>query len=154
MMPESKRGPNKIQFVYHGMEYDVDVDAELSVDRENLAKDFMEQAGKYAFYAAAYAAAQMAVEQADLDLAIAKSQTAARLRATPLGTDSKGKPKDPSEAYIDKELPRQEEVISAQHTLIKAKAQEAHLRAIKEAFQHRRDMLIQLGYDTRVELRT
>lgn len=153
-MSEAKRGITRIQFVYNGVEYDVDVDGELAVDRENLQLDFGEQAGKYAFYATAYAAAQMAVEHAELDLAIMKSQAAARLRATPVGTDSKGKPKDPSEAFIDKELPRQQEVIEAQRAIIKAKTQEGMLRAIKEALQHRRDMLIQLGYDTRLEMRT
>lgn len=153
-MAETKRGKTHARFVYNGLEYDVDVDAELDVERDNLFEHFRKQPGAYAFYASSYAAAQMEVERAELQLSIAQSRAADRLRHTPVGTDSKGKPKDPSEAFIDKELPRQQEVIDAKEALINARGQEAVLRALKEAFQHRRDMLIQIGYDTRVELRT
>ena len=153
-MVQTRRGKTKARFVYEGIEYDVDVDSELDVVRENLFNEFKEQPGKYAFYAAAYAAAQMAVERASINVSIAESQASARLRATPVGTDSKGKPKDPSEAFIKSELPRQKEVTDAVDKLVDARGQEAVLRALKEAFQHRRDMLIQIGYDTRVELRT
>lgn len=153
-MTQHRRGNTRIQFVYNNIEYDVDVDAELSVDRGNLGQEFGEQAGKYAFYATAYAAAQMAVERADLHLSIAESQAANRLRMTPTETDAKGKCKVPSEAFIKAELPRQQEVIEAKEELIKARMQESMLRSIKEAMQHRRDMLIQIGYDTRVEMRT
>jgi hypothetical protein len=153
-MAETKRGKTRARFVYNGIEYDVDVDAELDVDRENLFEQYRKQPGAYAFYASAYAAAQMEVGRSELSLAVAQSRAADRLRHIPVGTDSKGKPKDPSEAFIDKELPRQQEVIEAKEALINARGQEAVLRALKEAFQHRRDMLIQIGYDQRVEMRT
>lgn len=152
-MAQTTRGRTRIRFVFEGIEYDIDLDKELAVNRENLALDFAEQMGKYSFYATAYAAAQIAVERADLHLSITKAREAAALRAIPSGQDSKGKDKFLSEGAIDKELDRREAVIAAKEALLDARLQEYALRAAKDAFQHRRDMLIQLGYDARAELR-
>lgn len=144
-----ERSTTTALFVYGETEYEVDVDAELKIDRGDIQKCFMDQPGKYAWYSTVHAAAMTYVDRCKLELAITESKTASRLRSQ---ADSKGKV--PSEAAIDKILPGEPEVIAAHEKLIKAEEQEGVLRAVKEAFQHRRDMLIQMGYDLRLEQRT
>jgi len=143
------RGLLQAVFEYGDTEYTLNVDAELKIDRGNIQDCFMDQPGKYAWYATVYAAASTNVDRCKLNVEIVKSQVASRLRSM---IDSKGKA--PSEAKVDKILPGEQEVIEAEEKLIEAKRQEGLLRAVKEAFQHRRDMLIQMGYDLRLEHRT
>jgi hypothetical protein len=144
-----ERGKSVAVFEHGDTEYTVDVDAELHIDRGDIQKCFVDQPGKYAWYATIYAAALTNVDRCKLELEVTKSRVASGMRSS---VDSKGKV--PSEATIDKLLPGDEEVIAAEEKLISAKHQEGVLRAVKEAFQHRRDMLIQLGYDLRLEQRT
>lgn len=150
-MSERRRGRDLTMatFVYNGCEYEVDVDAELHIDRDVLSESFRDQPGKMAWYGAVFAAATTRVDECKLALAVTTARVAARLRSTP---NDKGK--TPSEAAITSQLPAEQEVIEAEQRLIEARRQEGVLRAVKEAFQHRRDMLIQIGYDARIEMRT
>jgi hypothetical protein len=143
------RGLSQVVFVYGDTEYTLEVDSELKIDRGNIQECFMDQPGKYAWYSAVYAAASTRVDEAKLRLEIVKSRVSSKLRSR---VDGKGKA--PAESAIEKMLPGEEEVITAEENLIEAKRQEGVLRAVKEAFQHRRDMLIQMGYDLRMEQRS
>ena len=145
----TKRFPNKVSVTHDGLNYEIDINEEISIDPQNLPAVFSEHPGKFAWYATVHAAAQYVVDQAKLTLDVLRSEVAARLRAI---TDGKGK--KPSEALIASALEGDEQVKDAQRSLIEAKRQEAVLKALREAFTHRRDMLIQLGASEREEKRS
>ena len=138
--------PLRVNVVYNETEYDIDVDAEMALNPNDLESSFLDHAGKYAFYAVVHAHAQGAVDDAKHQLEMAKATEGSRLRGV---KDDKGKA--PSEKRIELMLEEQEEVIKARKAYNEAKRQEAILKAVREAFVHRRDMLIQLGASERVE---
>jgi hypothetical protein len=142
------RGRNVAKIDYNGLRYEIDIDSELSINREDLPTGYADQPGKYAWYATVYVAAQLRVERMRMRLEVVQSTVAAKLRSK---LDDKGKP--PSEASIKSQLPSNPEVMAAQEDHLRAIEEEGVVRAVKEAFVHRRDMLIQMGADVRAEQR-
>lgn len=158
------RGKNEVVMVHDGVRYAIDIDAELGIDEQNIKDCYIDQAGKFAWYAVVHAAAMRRADQAKmaLDLAraeidVAKARAAARLKGE-MTSEKSGKP--PAQNAIDAILDSQPEVVkaraevtAAQEALTQAHYEQEVVRAVKDAFTHRRDMLIQLGADTRQEQR-
>lgn len=165
------RGRNEITVVHNGTKYVIDVDAELAIDEQDIKKCYVDQAGKFAWYAVVHAAAMRRVDtlktrvdvlRAEIDVAKAKAAARLKTEMTESETDKKGNVKIrlPSQSAIDAILDSQPEVIEArdavnkaQQSLVDARYEQEVVKATKDAFVHRRDMLIQMGADVRQEQR-
>lgn len=165
------RGKNEVSVVHRGTQYTIDIDAELAIDEQDIKSCYIDQAGKFAWYAVVNAAAMKRVDdlKTELDVVraevdVAKAGASARLKEemTERTKDAKGKEKIklPAQNAIEAILDSQPEVKSArervadvQKRLVQAKYEQEVVRAVKEAFTHRRDMLIQMGADARMEQR-
>lgn len=159
------RGSNEVTMVHDGTRYTIDVDAELSIDEHDIKSCYVDQAGKFAWYAVVHAAAMRRVDQLKMafdisltEIDVAKAKASARLKEEMAKASEKGKP--PAQNAIDAIIDSQAEVVGArasvakaQEALVQARYEQEVVRAVKDAFVHRRDMLIQLGADTRMEQR-
>ena len=157
------RGQNEVTIVHDGVRRVIDIDAELAIDEQNIKSDYINQAGRFAWYAVVYAAAmrrtdkaKMVLDMARNDIELAKATATSRLKEEI--TKEKGKP--PAQNAIDAIIDSQPEVVKARAAV--AKAQEGYVqahyeqevvRAVKESFVHRKEMLISLGADARQEQR-
>lgn len=165
------RGKNEVSVVHRGTKYTIDIDAELAIDEQNIKDCYIDQAGKFAWYAVVHAAAMKRVDdlKTELDVVgaevgVAKAAASARLKEemTERTKDAKGneKVKLPAQNAIEAILDSQPEVKSAREkvaavnkSLVQARYEQEVVKAVKDAFTHRRDMLIQLGADARMEQR-
>ena len=168
------RGKNEISVVHDDTKYVIDVDAELAIDEQNIKDCYIDQAGKFAWYAVVHAAAMRRVDtlkvrvdvlRADVDVAKAKANDRLKKEmTTPSMVGAKGKEKEkiavPSQSAIDAVVDAATEVIearsavdAAKKSLVNARYEQEVIKATKDAFVHRRDMLIQMGADVRQEQR-
>lgn len=172
MKTQEGRGRNEISVVHDGTKYVIDIDAELAIDEQNIRDCYIDQAGKFTWYAVVHAAAmrrvdtlKMRVDVMRADIDVAKATANVRLKAEMTETsapDKKGdvKIKLPSQAAIEAVLESQKEVVDAraavakaQKSLVEARYDQEVVKATKDGFVHRRDMLIQMGADVRQEQR-
>jgi hypothetical protein len=168
------RGLNEISVVHGGTKYVIDVDAELVIDEQDIKSCYIDQAGKFAWYAVVHAAAMRRVDtlkmrvdvlRADIDVAKAKANDRLKKEMTITSVvGAKGKEKEkisvPSQSAIDAVVDAAAEVIearsavdAARKSLVDARYEQEVVKATKDAFVHRRDMLIQMGADVRQEQR-
>ena len=159
------RGSNEVTVVHRGTKYEIDIDAELSIDEQNIKSCYIDQAGKYAWYAAAFAAAMRRVDDLKInldivqaDVNVAKAKAVDRLKREMQAADPKKKvpAMNAIEAILDSQpevVDARNAVIDAQKKLVSAKYDQEVVKAVKDAFTHRRDMLIQMGADARMEQR-
>ena len=138
--------PNKVNVTHDGASYEIDISAETAIDPQNLEEAFTTHPGAYAWFATVHAAALYVMDKAKLQLDVVKSEVSAEFRGQ---LNDKGKPY--SETAITSMLDSEHRVVEASRALIEAKRQESILRAVREAFAHRRDCLIQLGANERME---
>ncbi len=144
----TKKFPNSVTVVHEGNRYKIDIDKEISIDQQDLMTAFLDQAGKYAWYATVHSAAVSRVERLERKSKVVRSMVADRMRRMK-GEDGK----KISETEIGSRLDSDPEVVKAEEEVMDARSQEGVLRAVKEAFVHRRDMLTQIGADVRQEKR-
>lgn len=166
------RGRNLVSLTFDNKKHLIDLDEELSIDQQNMRDSFMDQAGKFAWYAGVHAAAmkrtdtlKMRIDVLRAEIDVAKAKATLRLKEEMTETsepDKKGntKVKVPSQAAIDAVIDGAKEVVDARALVAKAQAsyvdarhEQEVVKAAKDAFVHRRDMLIQLGADVRQEQR-
>lgn len=159
------RGRNVVSVVHNGTKYEIDVDAELAIDEQDIKSCYIDQAGKFAWYAVVHAAAMRRVDslkmrsdvlRAEVDVAKAKAND--RLKKEMTEANEKKKP--PSQSAIDAVVDSAKEVVEARaavakvrNSLVEARYEQEVVKATKDAFVHRRDMLIQMGADVRQEQR-
>ena len=168
------RGRNEILVIHDGTKYTIDVDAELAIDEQDIKSCYIDQAGKFAWYAVVHAAAmrrtdtmKMRVDVLRPGVDVAKAKANSRLKdemTTTTMVGAKGKEKEkitvPSQSAIDAVVDSASEVVEArsvvaqaQKSLVDARYEQEVIKATKDAFVHRRDMLIQMGADVRQEQR-
>lgn len=159
------RGSNVISIVRESTRYEIDVDAELAIDEQDIKTCYVDQAGKFAWYAVVHAAAMKRVDtlkmrvsvlRAEIDVAKAKANDRLKKEMT----EAHDKKKAPSQSAIDAVVDSAKEVVEArtavakaQQSLVDARYEQEVVKATKDAFVHRRDMLIQMGADVRQEQR-
>jgi hypothetical protein len=141
--------PTEITVLHKGQNYPINVDEEINIDPLNFQDACYDQPGKFAWYSAVHAGAMTLVDRTKRSLEVTKGRVATRFR----GTKDVNTGKTFSETAIDKLLDTDPEVIEAYERYVSAQEQEYLLKAVKEAFVHRRDMLTQIGADRRQELR-
>lgn len=168
------RGKNVVTVIHNDIKYEIDVDAELAIDEQNIKDCYIDQAGKFAWYAVVHAAAmrrvdslKMRVDVLRADIDVAKANANVRLKKEMTTTSmvgAKGKEKEkitvPSQSAIDAVVDAAKEVVearsavdAAKKSLVEARYEQEVVKATKDAFVHRRDMLIQMGADVRQEQR-
>lgn len=186
MKKQDGRGLNVVRVVHDNTEYTIDIDAELIIDPQNIKDCYIDQAGKFAWYAVVHAAAMKRVDtmkmrldvlRAEIDVAKANANMRLKKEMTTVeqiivkgrGKDAEGNAKKdttkdkitvPSQSAIDAVVDSAKEVIAARSavdkarkSLVDARYGQEVVKATKDAFVHRRDMLIQMGADVRQEQR-
>jgi hypothetical protein len=121
-------------------------DAELKLSEEDINENLKNQPSLYAFYAVMYEAAES--ELADRKFALETLEAVldehVRAEAATAGTKV-------TETMIANRIRLNEDYQNAVIALNQAKAQSGKLRAIKEAFVHRKDMLVTLASNMRAQ---
>lgn len=159
------RGRNVITVVHDNTRYEIDVDAELAIDEQDIKSCYIDQAGKFAWYAMVYAGAMKRVDTMKMRLDVLRAEVdVAKARANNRikeeMTEAHEKKKPPSQSAIDAVIDSAKEVVEAraavteaQQALVDARYEQEVVKSAKDAFVHRRDMLIQMGADVRQEQR-
>lgn len=135
--PEKKKAGAKLQ-EYLDKQYEA-----LKINEEDLNEDFTTQAQKYFRAAMNFhkAEKQVQLEKQQLDVVIAAKDS--ELRSTGEKT---------TEAYIDKAIKGDEEVQAQKRRIMDAELQVGLHQACMRAWEHKRDMLIQVGAVQRAEM--
>ena len=120
---------------------------EVAINEGDLNTEFKEQASKYAGFATAEANAKARVLTAKLRLEVVDSQMTKQIRERLVKEGVKA-----TEKMISSEVITTKEYQVAQNNLIEAQRAADIARGVKEAFQQRKDMLIQLGSSKRQEI--
>lgn len=120
--------------------------ADLRFSDVDLSNAMMEQAALFAYYAAALSRATRQREEFErvIDLTAAKLDRKVRERLTAEGVKI-------TEALIEKEIRRHSLMAQLNKAMLEAREVENNVKAIVEAFRHRRDMLVQIGATAREE---
>lgn len=115
----------------------------LKINEEDLNEDFTSQAQKYFKAAMNFhkAEKQVQVEKQALDIIVAQKDS--ELRSSGEKT---------TEAYIDKAIKGDEEVQAQKRRIMDAELQVGLHQACMRAWEHKRDMLIQVGAVQRAEM--
>lgn len=124
----------------------LNVQEELSVSEETLSQDYMEQAGKYAWWAvlAESAKAQRDKKEIDMDKAEAEADKRVRKELELDGVKI-------TESLVKSRIKLDSEYLEAVDAYNKAKKNAAVLDKLVRAFDHRKEMLISLGAQLREE---
>ena len=119
----------------------------LEIDQTNLDKELATQAARYLFVAEKAVGAELEYELYKVKLTQLEAQLDGRFR---LEAQEKGE--KVTEAGLLKMIDRDEAHNRASIVLLKLKANKEVLRALKESWYQRKDMLIQLAIKQRSEL--
>jgi hypothetical protein len=136
----------KIELVIGNQKQELDPDSELSISEETINDDLKNQPSLFAFYAVMQEnmEADVAEKKLHLDALEAMLDEMYRTEAAKSGTKI-------TETLLANKIHINQEYIDAASLLNKAKHEANVLRAIKEAFQHRKDMLITLASNMRAQ---
>jgi hypothetical protein len=130
----------KLDIIIGSEVHTLDPDEELKLSEETINEDLKSQPARYAFYAVMQEAAEGEVADSKLNLETTEAALDDVFRTEAAKANTKI-----TEANISNKIKLNEEYTAAVIALNKAKKQAGTLRAIKEAFNHRKDCLISLG---------
>jgi len=136
----------KLDIIIGSEVHTLDPDEELKLSEETINEDLKSQPARYAFYAVMQEAAEGEVADAKLNLDATEAALDDAFRTEAAKTSTKI-----TEANISNKIKLDEEYTAAVIALNKAKKQAGTLRAIKEAFVHRKDMLVTLASNMRAQ---
>lgn len=119
---------------------------DLQIYESDLQKEFMEQPGKYAFYAQQAATANSKMLTSKMRMEVVEAELYKKIKDELVDAGAK-----PTEKMISSEMLVRDEWKSAQKSYIKAQEAYKIAKAAMDAMEHRRDMLIQLGSSARQE---
>jgi len=127
--------------------YEAEFQADLEIHPEALSEDFAQQPAKFAYWSALAERAEAKVRMLDFRLTVLEAETDAAIRkaATLRGEKT-------TEAGIKEEIRRNPKVQEVKNDLLTATLNAGVLKVARDAFYHRKDMLIQLGAQMRTEL--
>lgn len=115
----------------------------LDIDKTNLSEELAKQAGRFLFVAEKAVEAEIRYEQAKFELQAKEADIDEKIRA---------QYDKVTEKFIEKEILRDEEYIRAKRALLEKKGVFEALKALKEAWWMRKDLLIQMAIKDRAEL--
>ena len=131
-----------------GAEIELKYQDELVFDEETINSDLKDQPSFFAWYAVLHEKANKALSVLKMTLDILNASLASDIRkAAFLGAEKK-----PTEKYIEEQIMMTESYQEAQIKVFEAQKNLGILRGIKDAFIHRKDMLVTLGANMRVQM--
>ena len=124
-------------------EYDINYENELKCDEVTINEDLKNQPSLFAFYA-------VFAEIAESEVAILKLET--EKTEAILDDEYRGKLEKSTENMLKNAVRRDERYLSLMYQLNTAKKNAGILNAIKEAFHHRKEILIALASNMRAQM--
>lgn len=125
----------------------------LDIDQHDLTASMMKQAGYFAYYSTLAAKAQQQCDQMEHLLDIAEARLDRKIRDAAASTGTKI-----TEPQVKASIALEPAMISAKKAVHKASMVATLCKSAADSFRHRRDMLIQISYNSREdrkgELRT
>ena len=119
----------------------------LTIDDANLDKELSDQASKYLFVAEKAVNAEFAYESFKAQTGQLAAELDSKIRQEAAITGAKV-----TEAGIAKEIERHPDYVKAQQALITKRAQKELMRALRESWYMRKDLLIQMAIKQRSEV--
>ena len=136
----------KLEIVIGDQTHSLDPDEELKMAEETINDDLKNQPSLYAFYAVMQEAAESELAECKLAVETIEAALDDRLRSEALAASSKL-----TETQLANKIRLNDDFLNATVAYNKAKRQAGMLRAIKEAFVHRKDMLVTLASNMRAQ---
>jgi len=127
--------------------YETNHQEELKVARETIDQDMIEQAPLYAWYAVLAEMLDEMVGNRKLDLSVLEGQLYNEYKKKALEVSAKV-----TDKAVDSEVKQDERFIAATLDVLTAKKNKGIFTAITKAFEHRKEMLINLGAKFRKEM--
>lgn len=124
--------------------HELNPDAELKLAEETINDDLKNQPSLFAFYAVMHEAAEAEVAECKLALETVEAMIDEKIRSEFVASGTKA-----TEALISNRVRLDESYQESVIAYNRAKAQSGKLRAIKDAFIHRKDMLVTLASNMR-----
>lgn len=121
---------------------------DLQIQDTDLNSCMSEQASLYGYYSVLYAKAQLSADRAKNHVEVLKARKNAALRNAKTGRGVKF-----TEAQLESEVLRSEEVVNAMDKAATTRMRAALIKEALEAFRQRRDMLVQKGKSRLEELK-
>lgn len=121
---------------------------DIAVSDVDLTSAMMTQASMFSHYAVLLSDASLQVDQFKLLLDNTEAAVYRQIRENKVAAGQK-----PTESQVNAEVVRHERVIEARKALNEAKRIEQIAKGAVEAFRHRRDMIIQMGFTQREEMK-
>ncbi len=135
-----------ISVTYENAPYKLNLMDEIKIDKDDLQAAFLDQAGKYSWYAVISADARARLEMAKHELEVKRAEVAHAFRV-----QSEAMKKKTTEKGVEEHVVLDQEVRAIMEAMLNARKELELVSAAEKAFVHRRDMLIQLGAMERVE---
>lgn len=127
-------------------EYPCEYEDELKCSEETINEDLKNQPSLFAFYAVHQEMAEQELRECKLALEILKAEVEGEIRKKCLEEKVK-----PTERYLDEQIAINESYIAARIAVDEARRAVGYLRAIKDSFIHRKDMLVTLASNMRAQ---
>lgn len=129
-------------------DYHTNHQEELKIARETIDQNMIEQASIYGWYGVLAAMMDDVVGNKKLDLAVLEAELYDKYKKEALETPGA----KVTEGAIDSKIKQDEKYIAAVLDLLTARKNKGIFDAITRAFEHRREMLINLGAKYRKEM--
>lgn len=134
-----------IQMVLEGKEYDLQYQEELKISQEVINENLKDQSNLYAFYAVLEEVAEAIMAEAKLTLEVTEATLDAKYRKELSG----GKV---TENLLRNSIVLDEDYLNAISAFNEARKNVGLLKAIRESFNHRKDMLVTLASNMRIQM--
>lgn len=122
------------------------VEEEIAIDKDDLNQNYIEQPGKYAWWGMVAEVAKVNVEEAKAKLEQVEAEADERVRSD---LDMEGI--KITESLVTRNIKKDKEYKEAQYDYFKAKKNAGILDKVLKAFDHRLDVLVNLGASMRKE---
>lgn len=129
--------------------YETNFQKDVEISRETVSKNMIEQPSLFAWYAVLTEMVEREVNDRKLELAILGAKTFDRFKTEGLDAGEKI-----TDKRIDSLVKQDDDYIAAVAILDATEGHHGILKAITKAFDHRKDMLINLGSFMRAEMDT
>ena len=136
----------KINIKLVDFQKEYDIQQELSINEEDLNKELAEQPGRYAFFATLFSLAEKDYNLAELEMSQIESNLDADIRERALEDKEKL-----TEGKILNRVHSNPKWAAAEEKIIGCRRMRGIIRGIKEGFSQRKDCLVSIASNKRVE---
>lgn len=137
---------SKVSIKIGGREYTFDITKELAMDINDLNRELSEQPGKYAFWSALSTALEDEYARLKLVVQSKKAERYKQIKQKLLDENKKV-----TEAQLENELASDPEILQLEQLIVEKERDRNIVRAIRDAFVQRKDSLVTIALNMRVE---